>query len=389
MNAAVTAAQRSEEVRAAARAWREGGFIDETTEREIDRRFPDDRVRAGLAFRILLVLATLICGGAAFGLAAETLESPVVAWLALVTFAALTEVAVVAWRFAGRGPEEATATLTFVAGFVAVSWSLDDWVHLHGHAGETVLLLAAVALAAAIVWRWGMPCFAGIGTAVLLWWVGRHDAGRLLLTACALLVAALAVPASESRRLAPAHRSAAVWGLLTALGFLYLALNVASYDHQWVEHLMARQWSTTPSPTLRVVFIVTTVLLPVVTMATGVRLRNRPLLLGGTLMVVLSLVTVRHYVHLAPLWLLLTGAGLLAMGVAAGLRRFLDSGPGRERHGFTAQPLAGNMRREELIKTAVALSALQPTPEEPHASAPPRIEGGGGQLGGGGASGDF
>lgn len=112
-------------------------------------------------------------------------------------------------------------------------------------------------------------------------------------------------------------------------------------------------------------------------------------MLAGTLMVVVSLITLRHYVHLAPLWLLLTASGLVAMGVAAALQRFLESGCNRERHGITAEPLDGNRRGEAFIETAVALTTMQPTPQEVKAPTPPRFEGGGGQLGGGGASGDF
>lgn len=389
MNGAVAAAQRSAEVRTAALAWQREGLLDDTGLAEVGRRHPDDRRRAGLAFRLLLLGSTLVAGGAAFGLAATVLESPLVAWLALVAFASLTEVAVVGWRFAGRGPEEATATLTFVAGLVAVGWSLDDWIHVWSRNGETLLLLSGVALACAIVWRWGMPVFGAVGAACLFWCLGRQGPGRVLMGLVALALVTVAVAGARSRRLAPAHRSASVWVLLTSLGVLYLVVNLATYDRQWIERVMAHEWSSAAVPALRPWFAMATALLPLVVLAGGVWLRDRAMLLGGTLMVVLSLFTLRHYIHLAPLWLLLTAGGTVVIGVTLGLRRLLETGPNRERHGFTAQPLDVERPRTAVVETAVAVAAMQPTPREPELPAAPRFEGGGGQLGGGGASGDF
>jgi hypothetical protein len=389
VNAAVAAAQRKEAVRAAARAWHEAGFIDETTLAGILRRYPNDRRRAGLAFRVLLLAATLVCGGAAFGLLGVLMDSPAAGWFALAAFAALTEVAVVSWRFTGRGPEEATAVLTFVAGLVAAFWCLDKWLHLSSRAGEGMVFLSVVLLAAAIVWRWGMPVFGVPGAACLIWWLGRFAGGRVTIVLVALAMCAVAYLGARSPRLAPAHRMAATFVLLTALAFLYLALNLVSYDSQWVERTIAESWNATADPALRPLFVAATALLPAAVVGVGIWLRDRGFLLGGTLMVVLSLVTIRKYVHVAPLWVLLTAGGLLAMGIAAALRRFLDSGQGQERRGFTALPLDQSRSQEALVETAVALATLQPTPRKVETPVKPDFEGGGGQLGGGGASGDF
>jgi hypothetical protein len=69
----------------------------------------------------------------------------------------------------------------------------------------------------------------------------------------------------------------------------------------------------------------------------------------GTLTAVASILTLRFYVHLAPLWVLLTLGGLLCIGLALLLERWLNAGPARVRRGFTAEPLFEDERRLRLL----------------------------------------
>ncbi len=125
--------------------------------------------------------------------------------------------------------------------------------------------------------------------------------------------------------------------------------------------------------------------MPIVFLAWGVRTRRTLLIDLGLVFAAASLATLRFYVHLAPLWALLTVAGTALVLGALGLNRFLRRGSNGERNGFTAAPLFSG-RRAETLQTAAVVAGF--------ASAPARArEGelapGGGRFGGGGASGDF
>ena len=125
---------------------------------------------------------------------------------------------------------------------------------------------------------------------------------------------------------------------------------------------------------------------PVLTVAWGIATRRRSLINLGFLGILASLVTVRFYVHVAPLWSVLLAGGLVAIGVAALVRRYLDSGPERERHGFTTDPLFTDPEGRSALEVAASIATFTPAAKP---VAQPGFEGGGGRSGGGGASGQF
>ncbi len=99
-----------------------------------------------------------------------------------------------------------------------------------------------------------------------------------------------------------------------------------------------------------------------------------------------SLITLRFYVHIADLWVVLSAAGSAVIVLALGLRRWLDSGAQHERAGWTARGLSGEAVLMRTAEMAVTVVAATPSANAPEA---PRFEGGGGRSGGGGASADF
>jgi hypothetical protein len=79
--------------------------------------------------------------------------------------------------------------------------------------------------------------------------------------------------------------------------------------------------------------------------------------------------------------------GALLIGTALTLRRWLASGPGRERYGFTPERVLASGDRALTAAAAISL-ALPQAPgaaSKDHSSVQP----GGGESGGGGASGSF
>jgi len=129
--------------------------------------------------------------------------------------------------------------------------------------------------------------------------------------------------------------------------------------------------------------------LPLVGLAFAVREKDRELLDVGLLLALVTLITNKPYLGWPrhpwdPIVL-----GLVLMGAAIAVRRWLASRPGGERHGFTSMRLLENDRDvPSLLRTA---SAMIPPPAGVAPSGTERTETAfrGGRSGGGGAAGKF
>ena len=128
-------------------------------------------------------------------------------------------------------------------------------------------------------------------------------------------------------------------------------------------------------------------MLPVAVLAWGLRSRRTFLIDTGIVLTALSLVTLRHYVHLAPLWVVLTlsGAALVALALAG--ERRLRRAPGGEFAGFTADPLFSDERRLHALEVVPVVAAF--TAAAPGQAAEDKGLGRGGRFGGGGAGEKF
>ena len=193
---------------------------------------------------------------------------------------------------------------------------------------------------------------------------------------------------SDSERLPPAHRASLAAVLIIGLAALYLAFHLGSYQVGLVEKIGMR-WSQ-QRPVLPVFWwlaIAGTALIPIVYLAVGVRTRRYPFLIAGLGTGIVSVITLVHYTRLEPAWavLIVTGA-LLTAGIFA-LRRYLESGPAGERHGFTAAPLFEDDARGRWLEAGAAAVTL--APEARTLREEPTFSGGGGEFGGGGSSSEF
>jgi MFS family permease len=392
-------ADRAEAVRAAARAWQRAGVIDAAALAAIEGRFPDDRVRVGPVFRVLLFLFTLLAIGGGCGFVAFSLASVLgggsheglLAGLALVAglaLAALTELQIGSLRRRQGGAEAATSLAAIGLLLGAAAWVLFSPAALDRSAGLPLLCLIAAALAGAAAWRWGYPLYAGAATTALFVLLAHLPLGRVLWIAAPLATAPALLRLAESPRLPPAHRSSATAALVVALAALYLAVHAGSWDSQLVESIGSRKLSPPPQDDWRWwSAVAATALMPVLLFAGGLRRRRPALLAAGAGAAVASLVTLDRYVDLGPAWAVLIVAGALGIAAALALWRYLDSGPDAERRGFTAAPLFADPGRQGMLEAGAALLTL---PAEARAAAgEPRFEGGGGRSGGGGATGEF
>jgi len=258
------------------------------------------------------------------------------------------------------------------------------------HDHDILLLVAgSAALSFALAsWRWGWPLFATMAAASTFLFLAALGLERLAFLVLALLLASATIPFLDRPTLPLARRFAAHEVLAIALAAVYLAANRWSVDARLIETFAERTGD--PGRGWPLAGAILTALLPVVLLAWGLATRRRFLLLLGAVMAALSLVTLRHYVQIAPTWVVLTACGATLVAVALLLERALRRSPGKEWGGFTAEPLFDDERRHEAVAVAAAAAAFSP-PAAPAAPSPAegRFTGGGGDSGGGGASESF
>jgi len=397
VRASAALAERRHEVRAAARGWKGAGGIDAATLAAIDAAYPDDRSRLGPVFRVLVFGFTVVAVTAFLGLlwlpAASSGEGPTATLLVLfgIALAGATEVQLGAFRRRQGGTESATAFLAVSSLWGGLFWLVEIGgreasVGEGGRFDSALLLLAALCGAAA--YRWGYSAFALVATIGLFLLLARVPFGRGLWVAVTALGAPVFLRASDSARLPPPHRRSCEAVAILSLVFLYAAVHLGSWDLGLVEMVSdhSGRFLSSSSPPARPLFAAATALVPVLALAWGVSVRRRSLINLGFVGVVASMVTLRAYVHVAPLWTALLLGGGTALGLALALRRALDSGPGRVRRGFTAEPLFADAERRSALEVAIGLAGSSPAarPMEERGFAA-----GGGRSGGGGASGGF
>lgn len=124
-----------------------------------------------------------------------------------------------------------------------------------------------------------------------------------------------------------------------------------------------------------------TVLMPLILLYRGVRLRSLLLLRLGVLTLSLSVLTFRYYFSIAPPEIELTVCGVILLGLTTGLYSYLKI----PRQGFTREKLLSRAT----IGSDMAAFAVSQTMGGNVAKPDESFKGGGGSFGGGGASGDF
>lgn len=384
-------ADRRREVREAARGWRRASAIDDATQAAIVEAYPDDRVRLGPAFRGLAFVFTGLALNAVFFFAMAVFrpnDAAVVGSLAIVfgvLLCGLTEVQVGAWRRADGGTEAATALVGL--GYVligAACLTLD--ARLSQRAVQSWLFGLATVVFAAAAWRWGMRACAALAGVSFFLLLAQGPRPRLLWIAAALPAIPALLRLSEHPGWPPAHRRSGEAVLGLALVALYAAFHLGSWDAGLVESFTQGGHRLRQSP-LRPAAILGTALIPPVAAAFGAITRRRLFLDLGLAFGIASLITLRFYVHLAPLWVVLTLGGGAAIAAALALRRFLASGAGGERRGLTADPLFEDPARHRALEMAAAMAA-GPAARAP-AATDRSLAPGGGRFGGGGASGEY
>lgn len=380
-------ARRRRVVRGAARLWKNAGVIDEPALGAVEALYPEDRVRQRPLWRALIfVFVYVICSSVA-GLAIVTIRperdaATVLALLFGAALAAATELAQGRWRFDGTGAEAATSYLAVTSFIVAVALLLLDRLHSADGLGAT--LAAAALLFGGAWWRWGFPVYALFATACAFFAaLDLPVLVRIFWIVGGTVLAGIAAPLHGARRLSPPRRDGASLVLAAALSAVYAAVNLYSLDHRFLEALRPGAAPQLSSPLARTLSAIATALVPAAVLGAGWLGKRRLLLDMGLAFAALSLVTLRAYVHVGPLWLVLGASGTALILAAVFLERFLA----RERSGWTAEDLAGDDSAGSAATVIAAAAVLSPDARPAPAGA--ELTPGGGRYGGGGASGEF
>jgi len=392
-------ADRNAAVRRAARSWRKAGAIDDAALKGVEEGFPDDRVRVGPVFRALLFLFTVLAANALFGFvwlllfdSGGTKETTLAAAAIVygLVLVVLTEFQTGRLKRSQGGTEAATSFVALgylLGGLGWFAFKLFDQSDVHAF---SLLLVEATLLFAVAAWRWGYPIYAGAAAAALLGAVAHLSFARALWIVLPLLAAPFLLRLADSARLPPARRDSWQAVLGVSLVGLYVGIHLSSFDHGLIEQIgdFARPLGpASGSDSLWLFSAVATALVPLIFLAVAMHTRRRLFLLLGLGTAVASFVTLCDYLDLRPLWAVLAGSGVALVAGALVLRRYLDSGPEKERAGFTAEPLFEDLAHQRLLEIGAAVASLTPAARAIHEES--RYAGGGGEFGGGGSSAEF
>ena len=386
------AAERVEEVRAAAEGWKRAGAVDSGTFEEISRRYPEPRPLPAPLWRLLtaffVTAVLLLLTGALFIAFRPRIESASVLlfFLAAVCIVA-AEVQARSAALALRGGAGATSFWGIVFFLVGVFLFLEETLKVRERSGMTLLLLAALTSWVLAAWRWGSPVYAILAAISFFLLLARAPSGRFLWVAMGIAMTLVFARVLDQPSWAPSHRECAATFVFSGLVGVYAAVNLYALDHRLVESLRGAGLDLSgPRFAERIWAIVGTAVLPVAALWWGARSRRTFVLDAGIVFTALSLVTLRHYVHIAATRLVLSLAGTALVFLALALNRWLSKGPERERDGFTAEPLFADEAGFRGIELVQVVAAHAPGPRPP---VEPGFQGGGGSFGGGGAGGSF
>lgn len=386
------AAERAEEVRAAARGWRRAGAVSEGTFEEILRRYPEPRALPAPLWRILAFVFgsfILLAVFAAFLVAAG--PNPSGAWVLCavfgVAFIAIAEIQARSPAMALRGGAEAAGFWGLVLLVAGLFLLLEEDLHISEPTGPNLVLLGAALLLALAAWRWGSPVWAFLAAVSLFLLLGRVPGGRLLWIVCGVALTWAFERLLDRPSWSPSHRRCAAVLVVAGLLGVYAAMNLYALDHRFVEFLRERALDL-PGPRFRerIWSMLGTAILPVAVIRWGIRSRRTFVLDTGLVLSAVSLVTLRFYVHVAPLWVVLTVSGGAVFLLALALNRWLSRGVEKERDGFTAEPLFADEARLRALELVPVVAAHAPEARPPVEAG---YQGGGGSFGGGGAGGSF
>ena len=384
--------------------WAGEGFLTETQYQRMEQETVCELRRTNIFLRLVLFLFTLIIVGAAAALffvvflsrpSAQT-TGIFLLILAGISYAA-AELAVSRARLYRYGIEEALAVCSVGLLCAAIQFAFFE-NRAYSPALHEMQFLVPTAGAIASLWIWrrfGLP-YAFLAAMILVvfvpgYWTSSHSAQHLIVAAF-YAAGLITVAALRSRhRFTYLNHEYSIVEALLWIG-IYLSINLQLSSVDLLGHWLGRG----PQPTTefsRPFYWTTWVLtwcLPPAVLARGLLPhKDRFVIAVGAIVAILTLVTNKPYLgwqrHTWDPMLL----GVLLIGVALFIRRWLARGTGGIRHGFTARRLSGKDKQWMNAGTTALGLLSPPLPSPSPQTDSPDVHFGGGDSGGGGASSDF
>ena len=373
--------ERNVRLHSLVREWVRSGLLDEAQGTRLGEELRTDLRRTNNFLRIVLFLFTGLIVGAAVLLVLEVLQihdtprTTAVCGITAVLSFALAEILIGEFRLYRFGVEEALAVAAVVL-LVIAGVGMSERIKI-----ESMFALAFTIGAIGSLLLYGRFGFvyagiAAIACAAMIPFPLAHEPATQRMFAGAIL-AGIFLVAHRYHRIHGdefpgddcAVFQAAAWaGLYVALNLQMTSAGITTGRFYWATYALI--W-----------------ILPIAGLRIGIRNRDRLLMDVSAAMALATLITNKAYLGGEPQsWdpILL---GLLLMGTAIVIRRWLASGPNGERYGFT--PVRTLSKHDRLMTVVSTVSAaFQPQPPSPEpAAAKPHFEGG--RSGGAGASGEF
>jgi len=369
-----------------ARDWMKSGLLSAAQYERIKPELEVDLRRTNIFLRITLFVFSLLILQSVLGLAALFLddldETPaaILVGLAAVFYFWLAGYLVDRYRFYRFGIEEAAAVSAITSLGVSAAVGLSGFVPGFNQTMAAGLAGAAAA-ATAVFLKFGYR-YAAVAAIVLVtalpFQFGYDEAAKRL-GAIAVLAVVAAVTRIKHSEYGDEHPGD-TYALLEAGAWagIYVLLNVQIFGQ------VVRWWS--------VGFYWASYggiwILPVLGLWLSIKVRHRMLLDVSILMLLGTLMSNKAYLGTARYPWDPIVFGLLLMGAALAIKRWLAGGENGDRRGFTAtRLLASDKARAGAFNIASLAHPAAPGPQP--ASAPADPIGGGGRSGGAGASGSF
>jgi len=347
----------------------------------VDLRRTNDALRLTLfAFTAVILIAAVWLFGELLGVHDSTSFAFIHAVSALVSFG-LADLLVARARLYRFGVEEALA----IGAIVLLAVSAGEFASPDFRVTSQILFPLTVAFAAgsigalAVYLRFGYLLAAilsmAAAAAIAFPLVESRVGERALAASVFLLVFFIA---KETRRPHGEDYPGDEYGVIQTIAWfgMYLVLNLRLPGGG--EFPFAFYWTT----------YALTWLIPIIGLTMGIREKQREMIQANVVLAIITLMTNKPYLRMArhswdPILL-----GVLLMGVAILFRRWLAKGPDNAQYGFTAKRLlAADLRAVQLA--GLASAAIQPGMGSHSSPSSPALKPGGGESGGGGASGSF
>ncbi|MGO4517567.1 hypothetical protein AB4Y89_17370 [Terriglobus sp. 2YAB30_2] len=383
--------------------WAGEGFLTKAQYQHLEQETVSELRTTNIFLRLILFLFTLITvatAAALFFVVFLSRPSEQTTGIFLLIFAgvcyAAAEVAVSKTRLYRYGIEEALAVCS--VGFLCAGMQAALFSGSHYSPkplGAQFVVPAAGAVFSLWIWRRFGLSYAFLAAMIFAlfvpgYWTSSHSAQHVIVAGF-YAAGLIGITAIRSRHrydyLEDAYSlvEAFLWlGIYLAINLKLSSLNLSA--HWWGGSTRAAAEFARPFYWTTWVLIWC---LPPVVLARGVRHKDRFVIAVGAIAAILTFVSNKPYLgwqrHTWDPMLL----GILLSGVALFLRRWLASGPGGIRHGFTAARLSGKdkhwMNAGSAVLGLVSPHSITPSPQ----TSSPEFRFGGGASGGGGAGGDF